>query len=105
MESRIGEKITMDDVAKFVNISKYHFCRQFRKETGYTVVGYINLLRCTKAEKLILHKGFSVSQAAIACGFDNVPYFSRTFGKIMGYLPASCKKSLKASLKGADDYE
>ncbi len=92
MYSKIGEKLSVDEIASFSAMSSSHFCRLFRKETGYSVIEYQNLIRCTKAEKLIREKRYTVNEAAVECGFGNASYFSRTFKKVMGYLPASCRK-------------
>lgn len=87
INSRLGERISVDETAAFAKMSKYHFCREFKKETGYTLVSYINLMRCLKAEKLISLKGYTVGEAARECGFENLSYFSKTFKNIIGVLP------------------
>ncbi len=91
IESHFSQKISLDEIAEHVNMSRYHFCRKFKEETGYSVTEYITLKRCAKAEYLIRKKGYSVGKAAVECGFGNASYFSKTFKKVMGYLPASCK--------------
>ncbi len=88
IHAHFGEKMTVDDIAAEAMLSKYHFSREFKKMTGYTVVSYILLVRCRQAKKL-LHTGkYSVSQVCFLCGFDNSSYFSKTFKKITGVLPS-----------------
>ena len=55
----------------------------------------VNLIRCAEAKRLI-ENGMPVSNAATACGYENLSYFSRTFQKVFGKLPStfSPKKNL-----------
>ena len=57
-----------------------------------TVIEYVNILRCKEAKRLI-SEGQSVSEAAIASGFNNLSYFTRTYKKYVGELPSSNKKT------------
>lgn len=79
--------IGLDDVAAAVGISKYHLARQFKALTGKSIVQTLNIMRCTEARRLI-QAGSSVSEAALASGFENLPYFSSTFKKTFGKLPS-----------------
>ena len=91
INNRLGSHISVDEIAEHISMSKYHFCREFKKETGYTVVGYINLMRCLKAKKLLASGNYTVSEAAGECGFENLSYFSKTFKAVTGYLPTKQK--------------
>ena len=42
------------------------------------ITDYINFYRCTKASAHI-SEGMSVSAAAEKCGFNNIPFFTKTF--------------------------
>ncbi len=85
------EDISLDEIASFVNISKYHLTREFKKITGDTIFSYINILRCTAASAHLAH-GMSISEAARECGFDTAAYFSRIFKKVMGIPPSKAQK-------------
>ena len=86
-----SERVALEDVAEVCGITKYHLAREFKRYTGQTVVTYINILRCKKAEAC-LTEGMTVTEAAMECGFDSISYFSRTYKKLMG-VPPSSKKS------------
>lgn len=91
ISDNFDKKITIDSLAQMCNMSKYYFCRIFKKKTECTAIEYINRLRCSKASMLISKKGYSVNQAARECGFDNMSYFARTFKKLKGHLPETDK--------------
>ncbi len=85
-------KILLDDIAKNIYCDKFVLSRNFKKVTGQTVVEYINNYRCNKAVNLI-QKGFTVSEAANMCGFENLSFFTKTFKKHIGYLPSDLKEN------------
>jgi AraC-like DNA-binding protein len=91
VRGRIGEKITLEKIAKAVYCDKYALTRVFKKVTGQTVVSYINALRCRIAASQIA-SGTSVTESALNCGFENLSYFSKTFRKFMGKLPSDYKR-------------
>ena len=91
IRSHLDEPLSLDLVARQLNVSKSYLAREFKAFTGQTVVQAINLIRCTQAQQMI-ENGTSVSQAAAACGYENLSYFSRTFKKLMGHLPSRSKK-------------
>lgn len=83
----ISSTLTLDGIAEYTGVSKYHLCREFKAFTGKTIVQTINLIRCTEA-KTLMERGASVCAAAEACGFESSSYFSRTFKKMFGKLPS-----------------
>lgn len=88
IRQNLSEPITLDGLADYAGISKYHLCRQFKAYTGSTVIATVNLIRCTQACRLI-ESGKPVSEAAAACGYENLSYFTRVFKKHMQALPSS----------------
>ncbi len=91
IKNHFDEPLAVETIADTVNISKFHFCREFHSETGYTVVRYINNIRCFEAQKLLKEGKLSVSEIAYRCGFGNLSYFSRTYKAIMGCTPKSAR--------------
>ena len=86
------EPLTLEDVADVCGITKFHLAREFKRYTGQTVITYINILRCKKAEAC-LSIGMTVTEAACESGFDSISYFSRTYKKLMGSSPSSQKRN------------
>ncbi|MBQ8552083.1 MAG: helix-turn-helix transcriptional regulator [Clostridia bacterium] len=91
IKSHYDEPLTVDRLAENVNVSKYYFCREFHSETGYTVVRYINNLRCREAERLLRDTGCSIGEVARMCGFENMSYFTRTYKSIIGKTPTETR--------------
>ncbi len=87
------ESISLDEIATYAALSKYHFLRQFKKNTGYTVITYIRILRCRRAAALLLSSDANIGAIARQCGFDNPSYFSKTFEQYIGMLPGEYRAS------------
>lgn len=83
-----SKKMTIDEIAEASGISKAYLSRKFKAITGFTIVNYVNLVRCQNASRLIRSGKFKVNEAAIECGFDNMSYFTKTYKKFNGILPS-----------------
>ena len=85
--------LTLEGIAAECGVTKYHLAREFKKQTGLTVVTYINALRCKHAARSIAD-GSSISSAAIESGFESLSYFSRMYKRMMGTAPSAVKRKL-----------
>lgn len=79
--------IHLEQIAGLCGITKYYLAREFKRLTGQTVFTYANSLRCKKAQ-ILLAQGKTATEAALESGFESLPYFSRTYRKIMGVNPS-----------------
>lgn len=90
LNSEFTSHITLDALASLARVSKFHLAREFKRYTGYTIMTYINILRCKRAE-VAISEGMTVTEAAMDAGFDSLSYFSRTYKRLMGASPSSLK--------------
>ena len=91
----IFEHIGIDEICAAVHSSKYHFCRQFKNATGFTVMEYILKTRLILAKDMLLKNELTVSEISEKCGFSSVSYFSRVFRQEMGMSPLKYRISHK----------
>ncbi len=91
IRNNYNNKLQLDDIAAAACVDKYFLSRAFKEATGKTIVEYINTYRCNRAASLI-KEGYTVSEAAGMCGFDNFSYFTKTFKRIVGILPSKVNK-------------
>jgi AraC-like DNA-binding protein len=87
-----SNKIYIDDLAGIANMSKCHFCRFFKKYTGMSPVAYLNFFKVNEASKLLLSGNYSVTEAALQTGYDNLSYFAKTFKQYKGVSPSELLK-------------
>lgn len=88
---RFQQDIALDDICGEIGYSKYYFSRLFRKYTGRSVMGYLQLYRCEYAQKLLRSGAFNVSQAARSCGIPNLSHFSKLYRRYFGMNPSEEK--------------
>lgn len=82
IQNHFHENISLEDVAKVVNLSKQYLCHIFKKETGKNLSAFINELRINKAKQLLLNQSYSNKDIYEKVGFSNQQYFSRVFKKM-----------------------
>lgn len=90
IQEHYAERLTLDDIADVLYIDKYNLARRFKEQTGNTIINYANEIRCDNAKRLIL-EGTPVHEAARACGFNNMSFFTKTFKKHIGKTPSAFK--------------
>jgi len=91
IQEHIGEKLSLSEAARFVNLTPNHFCNLFKAATGLTFIDYVNRLRVDEAERL-LRKGYSVTETANRVGCANLNYFTKLYKKIKGVTPSETKR-------------
>ena len=92
IDNHYKEKITLQQVSNLSNFDKSHFCRVFKKSTNQSLVDYINFVRISKAEKLLLSSRKAISEIAEETGFLSVAYFTKIFRKLKNCTPSQYKK-------------
>ena len=85
-ERATGE-LSLQEVARAVNMSAFYFCKSFKKATGLTFTDYLARLRIEKVKNLLLNPHKRVSEAAYEVGFQSLSQFNRVFRRITGESP------------------
>lgn len=89
IEENFDQSTTLTDTARIVGLSPDRFSRVFRKHTGKTFSAYIAERRIDKACRILKNSPHSrISDIAMDCGFDSIPYFNRLFFKHIGLSPS-----------------
>lgn len=76
-----AEQLRLPEAAQVTGYSVPHFSRFFKRYTGQTFVEYLTDYRLTAAAQLLSQSSTSISDVAVAVGFDNFSYFCRLFRK------------------------
>lgn len=87
------EKITLDDVASHVYLSRTYLSKIFKEEIGDSFTNYINNLRIDKSKQYLLDERIPLVDVANLVGFDDQSYFSKVFKKIVGTSPMKYRES------------
>lgn len=87
VEAHYAESLTLEQLAREAGMSPKYFCRFFREMTQHTPMEYLNLRRISHACDLLAEGSCSVTEAAFACGFNDLSYFIRVFRRSQGLTP------------------
>ena len=87
IEQRIGERMTLQQLAGAVDLSEKYFCRFFLNMTGQTPFTYINRLKVEYACDLLINEKISIGEVAGRLGFHDVNYFIKIFKRYTGLTP------------------
>jgi two-component system response regulator YesN len=87
--------ITMDDVAREVNMSYHYFSKFFKEQTGRNFVDYLSSLRIQKAEELLADPSRSIKDVCYSVGYNDPNYFSKLFKKYTGKTPSEYRAWLE----------
>ena len=87
MASRFAEALSLDDVAREVGMSPFHFSRVFRELAGAPPHRYLLRIRLGHAARR-LREGGGVTDTCFASGFGNLSHFIRSFRRAYGVSPS-----------------
>lgn len=87
MERYYHADISLQSVAKQINVNPSYLSRVFKQETQMNFVNYLIGLRINKAKLLLENKQLKVYEIAERVGYHNYSYFSRMFRKVVGVSP------------------
>ncbi|MCL1819657.1 MAG: AraC family transcriptional regulator [Oscillospiraceae bacterium] len=93
IDFNFSELITLEMIAESAAVNYSYLSSQFKKETGSSVVDYINRNRIQRAFTLLISTSLSINAIAEKCGFSDDAYFTRVFKKVHGKSPREYRKS------------
>lgn len=87
------EKMTIDELAFLFKTNRATLCRDFKKNTGKTLVEFINHKKLELAKERIAHSSDTFTKIARELNFDSIHYFTRFFKKMTGMTPKEFRKN------------
>lgn len=93
VKANYSRKISLDDVARHVYLSRSYLSSLFKEETGMSLFTYINRVRVEKSKLFLLDNTVALVDVASLCGFEDQSYFTKVFKKETGYSPKKYRDS------------
>ena len=81
------EALKVDDLAKMCNMSYSYFAKVFHRQYGQSCKQYIEFIRLTKAENLLLFTDHDLSAIAEETGFSDSSHLIRCFRRLYHTTP------------------
>lgn len=96
LECNYDHELSLDELARFSGISKYHLSREFKKHTGYSPIDYIIELRITHAKFLLANTDIPAYKIGDMVGVPNETNFMRLFKKKTGEPPGHYRDKVRS---------
>lgn len=93
------EEISLNQVARVVNMSPSYFSLVFGREAGQTFVEYLTALRMDKAKELLMCSSLRTSEIGYEVGYKDPHYFSYIFKKTQKCAPKEYRARRKPKVQ------
>jgi AraC family transcriptional regulator len=93
IDEHLGERISLDELARQAGVSRFHFARQFRLSTGESPMEYLRRTRIERSKRILQSRDSTIAEVAARLGFSDQSHFTRTFGRLVGVSPGSFARS------------
>lgn len=88
VSAHIDQKISIQTLAALVGLSKFHFCRAFKRSEGITPLRFVLRCRVTWVAHLLATTELPLSRIAFAAGFADQSHCTRRFRELIGITPS-----------------
>jgi len=92
IEKNYNNFLPLEQIAGVACISKFHFCRTFKRIKGISFKEYLNNVRIGKAKELLNNSELSIAEIAFEVGFRSLPHFTTLFKSYMNISPGRFRK-------------
>jgi AraC family transcriptional regulator len=92
MKNNLGDRLTIDDLARSAMFSKFHFSRVFQRVTGVSPGRFLSAMRLAEAKRLLLSTSITVADIGHQVGYNSVGTFSSRFRSSVGVPPITYRR-------------
>ena len=88
----LHERITVEELADYLEMSPSYLSRLFKKEVGTSVSDYIRMKKIETAKNMLIYSEYKPVDVAQILAFPSQSYFTDAFRKATGLTPAKYRK-------------
>ena len=92
IENHILEELSIDDIAKHINVSSFYYQKGFSMLCGFTVAEYIRSRRLALAGSELISSDRTILEIAVKYGYDSPDSFTKAFTRFHGSTPTAVRK-------------
>ncbi len=91
LDENYKEDFSLKKLSELFYLNPSYISRLFKKQTGLTVVQYLQFRRVLAAHSLITYEGADIAWACYESGFGSIQHFYRVYKRLMGHSPKTVK--------------
>lgn len=92
MSSQMDKGLSIARIASECSLSRSHFSRAFKKNTGLSPRDWFLQMRLDRARGLLGESALTISQISLDCGFADQSHFTRVFSRVVGVTPFNWRR-------------
>lgn len=92
IRTHFSEPLTLDDIAASAHMSRFHFSRVFRRETGISPGRFLAAIRIHEAKRLLLTSQTSIADVSCQVGYTSLGTFTTRFTECVGASPGQFRR-------------
>ena len=93
IEEHLTEDLSVDEIAKAVNVSPFYFQKGFAMLCGFSVSEYIRNRRLALAGRDLITTDEKVIEIALKYGYDSPDSFTKAFARFHGITPLAARRN------------
>ncbi len=92
IDRSFSSELRAEEVAARIHMSYSYYARLFRAVTGKSFQQYLQSVRLSHAERLLLTTELSVTEIAMSCGYNSLSYFISEYKRVKGHTPRASRR-------------
>jgi AraC-like DNA-binding protein len=97
VEENLSRRVSVQELARLLNLSASHFCRAFKCGFGASPRDYVLRRRIEVAQAMMLTTSEPLRSIAMSCGMCDQQHFTRSFRRIVGETPSIWRRTRRGS--------
>ncbi|MFK3682649.1 MULTISPECIES: helix-turn-helix domain-containing protein [Pseudomonas] len=96
-ELMLHSDLSIIEIAAVCNLTRSHFSRAFKINTGLSPQAWRLLARLEKAKQLLVTEA-PITHVSLECGFFDQSHFTRVFSRLVGQPPKAWRQSARSQV-------
>lgn len=95
LDAHLSEKISLKTAAKVAGLEEKYFSTFFHAKTGICFTEWVARVRIRRGMDMIAARNHSITEVALAVGFQDLRTFERAFKRYTGTTPRAFKRAVR----------